>query len=120
VQSLRILAAGIAAVGYGQIFSIGVSDGIKEAFGFFLPGLPLFCSAGFSLMGLGVSQLGGEVGSAGSTTAAAAAISCSVHVVHVSTPCDVVHVSRRVMARVPGELASVLLGGTCRAVLLAF
>lgn len=54
MQSLRILAGGIAAVGYGQVFSVGVSDGIKEAFGFFLPGLPLFCSAAFSLTGLGV------------------------------------------------------------------
>eukprot|EP00903_Cladosiphon_okamuranus_P016907 g15586.t1 len=55
VQSLRILAGGLAGVGYGQVFSLGVSDGFEEAFGFLLPGLPLFCSAGFSLTGLVVA-----------------------------------------------------------------
>ena len=57
MQSLRILAAGVAGVGYGQIFSLGVSDGFEEAFGFLVPGLPLFCSAGFSVTGLVVSKL---------------------------------------------------------------
>lgn len=57
MQSLRILAAGVAGVGYGQVFSLGVSDGFEETFGFLLPGLPLFCSAGFSLCGLVVSGL---------------------------------------------------------------
>eukprot|EP00752_Nemacystus_decipiens_P005145 g4668.t1 len=55
VQSLRILAAGVAGVGYGQIFSLGVSDGFEEAFGFLVPGLPLFCSAGFAVTGLVVA-----------------------------------------------------------------
>ena len=57
VQSLRIIAAGLAGVGYGQMFSLGVSDGIDHAFGFLVPGLPFFCSAGFSLSGLLVSYL---------------------------------------------------------------
>lgn len=57
VQSLRILAAGVAGVGYGQVFSLGVSDGFEEAFGFLVPGLPLFCSAGFSVTGLVVSEV---------------------------------------------------------------
>lgn len=57
VQSLRILASGVAGVGYGQIFSLGVSDAFEEAFGFLVPGLPLFCSAGFSVTGLVVSEL---------------------------------------------------------------
>lgn len=59
MQSLRILAAGVAGVGYGQIFSLGVSDGMEEAFGFLVPGLPLLCSAAFALSGLVVSDRSG-------------------------------------------------------------
>lgn len=57
MQSLRIISSGVAGVVYGQIFSLGVSDGVEEAFSFRVPGLPFFCSAGFSLSGLVVSEL---------------------------------------------------------------
>lgn len=55
MQSLRILAQGMAGVVYGQIFSFGVSERFKELVGMFIPGLPLFCSAACGLTGLVVS-----------------------------------------------------------------
>lgn len=61
VQSLRIVAAGIAGVAYGQIFSLGVSEPLKKTLGFLVPGLALFCSAGCSLCGLAVSPPTGKM-----------------------------------------------------------
>ncbi|CAM9256814.1 unnamed protein product [Scytosiphon promiscuus] len=55
VQSLRIVAQGMAGVVYGQIFSFGVSERIEELVGVIIPGLPLFCSAACGLSGLVVA-----------------------------------------------------------------
>lgn len=54
-MSLRILAQGLAAPVYGQVFSFGLSHEIKKALGILLPGLPLFLSAAFSASGMTVS-----------------------------------------------------------------
>lgn len=51
-MSLRILAQGIAAPVYGEVFSFGLSDAVKRALGTLVPGLPLFLSSTFSLAGL--------------------------------------------------------------------
>lgn len=58
-MGLRIVAQGVAAPVYGQALSFGLSDSIKKALGFIVPGLPLFLSAISSLLGLLVSALAG-------------------------------------------------------------
>lgn len=55
-MSLRILAEGIAAPAYGQVFSFGVSDTIKNTIGIFVPGLPLFLASFISAIGFVVSD----------------------------------------------------------------
>lgn len=59
-MSLRILAQGIAAPIYGQVFSFGVSSSIKKMLGVLVPGLPLFLAAQCSISALMVSRAHGN------------------------------------------------------------
>lgn len=44
-MTLRVLAAGLAAPAYGQVFAFGVSDKFKKILGVLVPGLPLLVAA---------------------------------------------------------------------------
>lgn len=54
-MTLRVLAAGLAAPAYGQVFAFGVSDELKEVLGIYVPGLPLLVAATCSMTACAVS-----------------------------------------------------------------